>query len=812
MADARTQRKSRVIPFVSKLDHDRKQNFKELIAKAKSLRMPGFERTVWEDPVWNISDGRLTRLTGRNIKSLSLNFQFPPKLGGGIIPGEWSDLAKALFLLRFHRRHQSAPNQRNFITAVGCIAFEALKQDRGVALLTPEKLDNACQWVSAHYSGGVAYNLHKAIGEFAAHCDANKLCKIHLDYKYSGMKRPENTGGIEHKRLDDPEVLRTKNDKLIDPIVFRVIGELYQKVPPDHKYRIYVLILSLLACLGRRFSEISLLPFQAVSQDSEGHSYIEYFPRKVSKGDAFTPSRRLYLPSEVVEIVKGLLDELNTLCESARQTAVLMHETREPDLRFLSNVADKQILFAAKLEELGIPSNVLTPNGWFRKNGFATKFEDKQGARKKKRYGTTKAGVIAYCKNDLSPNLFAPIHIDQHGKEYFLKDLLIVKHGRFTFSGADKMWAATQCTHSMMSTFLRYFEDLTREFAESALEADFSSHHFRHTLNTLLDEGGLSELLQTEWFGRKNPRDTKAYQHTSREKRALMLREDIKKGLIGGQLVEQLKHVPVGFQDAYLKARVNAVHDVGAGLCVHNFAQTPCERHLQCSADCKDYVWAKEDMGRVEELKRQYAMTIVAKETASTLSRQNKAKKSADWIVHNEKKIMYQILIPISFWRVFQMDKRSRKMTKQDVLSIVADLDRWAVGQFGPKLTWEMLETRFGFSRQSLQAKPEIKVSYAFAKRALSNPLTDRSAHPSKSSKDLQLEIEKLKLEIAEYQRREVQWKTRWQRIAFHIRQKGFQINQIDTSIAENSAFILDKEVKTILGEFDKEIPTAGRI
>jgi hypothetical protein len=307
MADGRSQRKARVIPFVSKLDHDRAKNLNELIAKAQLLKVLGFENIVWEQPTWNINDGRLIKLTGKNVQSLSLNFQFPPKLGGQAIPGEWADLAKALLILRFHRKHQSAPNQRNFITAVACVAFEALKQNRGVAQLVPEHLDNASRQISTLYSEGVAYNLHKAIGELAAHCDANKLCKVHLDYKYSGMKRPENTGGLDHKRLDDPEVLQTKGDKLIDPAVFRVIGQLYQNVPSDHKYRIYVLILSLLACLGRRFSEISLLPTQEIGQDSDGRSYIEYFPRKISKGDTFTPRRRLYLPSETIEIVKGVI-------------------------------------------------------------------------------------------------------------------------------------------------------------------------------------------------------------------------------------------------------------------------------------------------------------------------------------------------------------------------------------------------------------------------------------------------------------------------------------------------------------------------
>lgn len=191
----------------------------------------------------------------------------------------------------------------------------------------------------------------------------------------------------------------------------------------------------------------------------------------------------------------------------------------------------------------------------------------------------------------------------------------------------------------MLTTFLRYLPKLTEEYASNSIQADFTSHHFRHTLNTLLDEGGLSDLLQTEWFGRTNPRDTKAYQHTSREKRALMLREDIKRGTVGGVLAEQIKVVPIELQDAILKARVQAVHDVGTGICIHNFSQTPCERHLQCSADCKDYVWAKEDKGRLEEVKRQYALTKLARDNAEKQTKTNKPKKSSDWLIHNDKKL-----------------------------------------------------------------------------------------------------------------------------------------------------------------------------
>ena len=180
---------------------------------------------------------------------------------------------------------------------------------------------------------------------------------------------------------------------------------------------------------------------------------------------------------------------------------------------------------------------------------------------------------------------------------------------------------------------------ISHEYASSRIEVDFTSHHFRHTLNTLLDEGGLSELMQTEWFGRKNPKDTKAYQHTSREKRALMLRQDIIKGKAGGLIADQIQSLPIELKDAVLKARIHAVHDVGTGLCIHNFSQLPCERHLQCSADCNDYVWVKDDKGRLEEQKRQLAVTLQARDTALDFNKMSKPKKSSDWLLHNEKKI-----------------------------------------------------------------------------------------------------------------------------------------------------------------------------
>lgn len=149
-------------------------------------------------------------------------------------------------------------------------------------------------------------------------------------------------------------------------------------------------------------------------------------------------------------------------------------------------------------------------------------------------------------------------------------------------------------------------------------------------------------------------------------------------------------------------------------------------------------------------------------------------------------------------------------MADTDVKSIIADLDRWAAGQLGSKLTWAILEERSGFSRQSLQAKAEIKAAYDYAKKSLAGGLVKSREQATQENNELLNEVQRLRFEIAEYKRRENLWRERWQRIAFNIRQKGLQVHEIDQSASENS--LTERETNNVLRPFDKEIPSSGRI
>jgi len=53
----------------------------------------------------------------------------------------------------------------------------------------------------------------------------------------------------------------------------------------------------------------------------------------------------------------------------------------------------------------------------------------------------------------------------------------------------------------------------------------------------------------------------------------------------------------------------------------------------------KDYLWVKDDKGRLSEQKRQYAINYLALETAEAIQKSTKPKKSIDWINHTKKKL-----------------------------------------------------------------------------------------------------------------------------------------------------------------------------
>ena len=109
MNDGHSKRKAKILPFINRFEQDRSANLHKLVQKARLMKLEGFEATCWEDSSWLITGGRLVKLTGKNTNVSSFNFHLSPKLGGHPLCNDWASVTKALFILRFHRKHQAVP-------------------------------------------------------------------------------------------------------------------------------------------------------------------------------------------------------------------------------------------------------------------------------------------------------------------------------------------------------------------------------------------------------------------------------------------------------------------------------------------------------------------------------------------------------------------------------------------------------------------------------------------------------------------------------------------------------------------------------
>ena len=79
MLDGRSERKAKVIPFIDKIEKDRKSNLQKLADRAKLMRLEGIESVKWEEDEWLITGGRLLKRKDRNSKSFTISFRLSQK-------------------------------------------------------------------------------------------------------------------------------------------------------------------------------------------------------------------------------------------------------------------------------------------------------------------------------------------------------------------------------------------------------------------------------------------------------------------------------------------------------------------------------------------------------------------------------------------------------------------------------------------------------------------------------------------------------------------------------------------------------------
>lgn len=634
---------------------DPESNLREAVEKARQ-HLPAIGNEIeWSHVYWQL-DNTLFQEIARVNYSIGIAFKLPPLYDSRPLEDDWADAAKTMFINREMERHKTASSHRTFLTVVGFVAQAA--ENRPLKSLTREIIDRAGDRISeSSPSERQVYKLHNLLHEFVRRCVIGGFCYASLgDYRYANRRRPDNYGGREDIRIDASEVMMPTSTRVIGLKTYAVLGELYRNVPSDHKYRIFLLVITLLVCTGRRLSEISTLPRQRL-QITENGAFFKYLKLKGARGSQQRTLVRVPIITMVLPLVQQILAEIEGRSEEYYSIAEEMCRVRGPDLRFLDGVEDNEPLYLDRLLEMGIPANMFSYNGCFYRSIKSRKELDidrKMHSGYQLEAYVYKADVENYCRTQYHPQMTKPLYYAD-GTTYLLKDVLLLNH-LGNSSGHYCRWLVTIVKEGAFRNFLNgQLELLADEYASISFEGRFTSHDFRHTLNDALDKGNLPEIMQSEFFGRAHAQDNKSYQHTSPEQRALAIRDQIKLGQVGGKVAELVMRAPADRQEALLMSATRAVHDVGAGFCFHAWHTGPCSKHRECDTDCEEfgYVIPGENgdkrQSEVAEIRLQLSHNFMTLEVASSLGVHHRA---AQWVEHTRRKI--ESLLE-------QLDKRGEK-------------------------------------------------------------------------------------------------------------------------------------------------------
>jgi hypothetical protein len=163
-----------------------------------------------------------------------------------------------------------------------------------------------------------------------------------------------------------------------------------------------------------------------------------------------------------------------------------------------------------------------------------------------------------------------------------------------------------------------------------------TTHQLRHWLNHIADKGGLPVELQTRWLGRENARDTEAYRHATVSERLEWVKAGMREGTLNGVKTSVYFELPHSQREGFLEGEIQAVHFTPFGICLHDFALTPCPFHLNCVRGCPDYLRTRGNQKERQHLIQIRTATEQAL-AAARLQAANGASIAEPWVRHCEE-------------------------------------------------------------------------------------------------------------------------------------------------------------------------------
>jgi hypothetical protein len=586
------------------------------IAREKFAADLHMDVSVFDQPAWDISGLRDRSTTRANP---TLYFTQRGTLDQPL-PAAYSDIVKSWLIL--DRRSVANMSRRLDAARILWDAIQRRRKGKPEAFawqnFSEEDLSQAELLMRASWSDSTTYKLIVSLLVFTRFLAARGLCRP----LYYTPQTPRVEDFNRHTISGQQE----RRDRLPTEAALQGIADIYREHAKEPADRLRAAAVAILVVTEFRIGELLTLPLDCEVEEVRGGKPrygIRYYREKTRGAEKMFAVR--WLTATGAELARQAIHEIRTLTQDARTRARVLEKTPHrvpiPGFHWAARMTTVEVALALGTKEVPGP----LPRHVDRQGIYYRAFE-----------------VEAFLQ---SLRLSPPWTLDRRDGTFQMlsETLLIAFRNSFHPGRAVFPLLMQPVVISQIADFLSGGGGTLSAFERFGIrEPDGSfcrmtSHQFRHWLNYIADKGGLPIELQSRWMGREHSRDTEAYRHATVDERLEWVKAGIQEGKLAGPKASMYFELPSAKRDRYLDGEVQAVHFTALGLCLHDFAVTPCPYHLNCVRGCADYLRVKGSESERRHLVQIQQSTERALASAKARAAGPDGRVAEPWIRHCEE-------------------------------------------------------------------------------------------------------------------------------------------------------------------------------
>ncbi len=546
-----------------------------LIAREKFAADLGADPGMFDSSFWDVSclKDRAFNRTNRHVYFTRYGTNDQP------LPTDYSRVVKSWLIL-----DRRSPGNMGLRLDCARILWEAILTRRGGdpaafrwPALSEEDLSQAELLMQAHWAQSTTYKRMMSLLVFTRFLASRNLCRP--------LYYTAQTPRVEDFNRHTIAGQEARRDRLPSEAVLNGLADVYREHGVEPRDRLRAAALAILVVTGFRVGELLTLPLDCEVREASGGQprYGLRYYREKSRGGARLLAVRWLTPIGAA-LAQEAIGRIRKITHAARQRAQVLenspHRVPLPGFHWGARMTHGEIarvLGCNHRSVFAIPRDRLIRHR-DSKGTYFRAFE-----------------VEAYLRNLRVRQLWTVDRRD--GTRQKLSESLFIAFRNFFHSTRSACPLLVEpVLLTQISDFITRKANMKSAFEKFGIrEANgafcrMTTHQLRHWLNHIADKGGLPVELQTRWLGRESARDTEAYRHATVSERLEWVKAGMREASLQGIKADIYFELPQAQREAFLEGEIQAAHFTAFGICLHDFAVTPCPFHLNCVRGCPDYL------------------------------------------------------------------------------------------------------------------------------------------------------------------------------------------------------------------------------